>query len=152
MKNRTLVIGDKTILVSKEDFYLVKEHKWWLKDGLYACTKIKGKNKYLHRLILGEGDYICDHINQNPLDNRRSNLRKSDKSKNAINSKNRSDNTSGMKGISFDKEKNKWHVYINKEKKRYFIGYFKELKEAVKARIRTERELFKTYRNEKFKQ
>lgn len=56
--------------------------------------------------------------------------------------KKRSDNTSGIKGISYNKRKNKWIAYINKDGKRTYLGYYENKNLAAEARETAERELF----------
>lgn len=75
-----------------------------------------------------------DHINGDGLDNRISNLRQVSRVENCMNIKMRSDSTSGVMGVSFDKKSKKWHAYISKNKKRITIGYFDCISEARKAR------------------
>jgi len=64
-----------------------------------------------------------------------------------MNSKLRSDNTSGVKGISWNKEKQKYEVYINVNKKRIRLGRYKQLSYAVAARIWAEEKYFGEFRN-----
>jgi hypothetical protein len=51
-----------------------------------------------------------DHIDRDPLNNRFTNLRDITHSNNSVNSKTRWDNSSGQKGVCFDKQKGKWKV------------------------------------------
>lgn len=134
------------IILDKEDENLLKKHKWYLKDGNYPTTTIKGKNIYIHHMILNTNQLI-DHKNRNPLDNRRCNLRYATKSTNAMNSKLRKDNTSGIKGVSWNKEKEKWEVYITKNKKTIKLGYFENIKYAALYRANKEEELFGEFAN-----
>jgi hypothetical protein len=46
----------------------------------------------------------------------------------------RYDNTSGVRGVSWDKKAQKWFTYIHVNKKRVSLGRFVELQEATKAR------------------
>jgi hypothetical protein len=50
--------------------------------------------------------------------------------------------TSGYKGIIWNKEKDKWHVSITKDKKYNFIGYFADLRQAIIAYNTTVIELY----------
>lgn len=82
-----------------------------------------------------------DHINRDRDDNRFSNLREVSRSVNLHNSKRRCNNTSGHKGVSYDKTKSKWHAYIHKDGKRTNIGFFESKDDAVAARLDVERSL-----------
>ena len=62
---------------------------------------------------------------------------------NTINSKIRSDNTSGIRGVSWCKSKNKWNAQIGFKKKKYNLGYYTNIQEAIKARKNAEEEFFK---------
>lgn len=67
--------------VDFDDWYRLKHLKFHLVARGYVSTTIDGRNEYLHRIILGlqpgaDRKYEqTDHINRDPLDNRRSNLR-----------------------------------------------------------------------------
>jgi hypothetical protein len=87
------------------------------KDGLH--------NKYLARVLFGEPDDMeIDHINTNPLDNRRENLRIATHRQNCKNKNKYKNNTSGFKGVSFDKKEQKFRARISIDGKRKFLGYF----------------------------
>jgi hypothetical protein len=77
-----------------------------------------------------QNDLHIDHINGNTLDNRKANLRICTRAENNCNIKRRKNNTSGYKGVSFDKRKKKWSAYISKNYKHYFLGYFVTPEEA----------------------
>jgi len=135
-------IAGYDVLIDDEDFEKAQYIKWHRinKNGSpYFSKSFRSKdNKYhsilLHRLIINapHGKHV-DHINGDTLDNRKSNLRICSRTDNNCNLKRRVDNTSGYKGVSFDKKKKKWAAYISKNKKRHFLGYFNTPKEAHKA-------------------
>lgn len=52
-------------------------------------------------------------------------------------------NTSGVKGVTWDKETHKWYAYISVHRKRISLGRFKDFEEAVKARKAAENEYFR---------
>ena len=122
----------KYAIIDEEDFDKVNKYKWSeTKPGhrrtTYARTNIKEGGKYrterMHRLVLGLRPYdgkIVDHINGNGLDNRKSNLRITTPSENAINVKTRRDNTTGYKGVHYRKERGTWQVEIRKDQKTVF--------------------------------
>ncbi len=51
-------------------------------------------------------------------------------------------NKSGVKGVCWDKTNMKWSAYIYLSKKRYRLGYFNELEDAINARKLAEEKLF----------
>lgn len=57
--------------------------------------------------------YHVDHINGNPLDNRRENLRMATPMQNAANAHKRAGCSSVFKGVSWDKKTRKWKVELN---------------------------------------
>lgn len=79
----------------------------------------------MHRFIMkAQSGQTIDHINGNTLDNRKQNLRFCTQSENSYNSKSRSRSSSKYKGVTFDKSRRKWLVYITVNKKRFYIGAF----------------------------
>ena len=132
-------------IIDKEDFPLVKDYKWKFSSG-YAATKNNGKTIYMQDLILPSNKTI-DHINRDTLDNRKCNLRESTKSQNMMNSKVSKRNTSGVKGVSWIKERKRWVASLKFEGKNYHIGYFIKIEEAIQARIDYEAKLVKEFSN-----
>lgn len=95
----------------------------------YKRGAINGRHLQAHRVIWA----ICngswpkgeiDHINGNKIDNRISNLRVASRSQNERNKGLISSNTSGEKGVSWNKLKGKWHAYVTINRKRTNVGYF----------------------------
>lgn len=87
----------------------------------YPAVSIEGKTIKVHRLIL-RGVELVDHINQNKLDNRVSNLREATRSENALNAKLFSSNTHGIKGVYWDAQKKRWSASIQVAGKKYLLG------------------------------
>ena len=69
-------------------------------------------------------DKEMDHINRDPTDNRIENLRLVTHGQNLANSKTRTDNTSGERGVCWDKQKNKWKVQMNLGATRRYQKHF----------------------------
>jgi AP2 domain/HNH endonuclease len=67
---------------------------------------------------------MVDHKNRNTLDNRFDNLRDSLGGQNQWNRGKPSNNTTGFKGVCYDKSRDKYTVYIQANHKRHFIGRF----------------------------
>lgn len=90
---------------------------------------------------------IIDHIDCNKLNNKINNLRVASQSQNAMNKPNQANNKSGMRGVCWDKKRNKWYVYININKKRRHLGRFDSYDDAVQIRLDAEKEFFKYFRH-----
>lgn len=114
----------------------------------YVRVGICGLELYAHRVVFEmyygfEPDNI-DHINGNGLDNRPCNLRSVSTRINNMNLRKRSNNSSGITGVSFDKRKSRLRSYINvkeenKKTRQIFLGYFDDFFEACCARKSAER-------------
>ena len=66
--------------IDADDYDIVRPHRWHVYatggGGLYVMTEINGKRWYLHRLLLQPApNEMVDHINGDPLDCRRANMR-----------------------------------------------------------------------------
>ncbi len=134
--------------VDDEDFEKFNKYKWQViidnkdnnyiraKRGIYISNK-KRKTIYLSREILNTSkEFYVDHINRDPLDNRKCNLRICTNAENGANRKINKNNTSGFRGISWNKKMNKWRVLIkftvDKKIKHEFGGYFEDKIKAAK--------------------
>lgn len=138
MKKIKLTQG-KYALVDNEDFEWLNEVKWFF-DGNYAARK-SPKKIYMHRLINQTSrDFETDHINRDKLDNRKCNLRSVTSSQNSLNLTVRKDNRSGVTGVFWRKDRQKWSVYINKDGKRTYLGHHKTREEALKIREQVTKE------------
>jgi len=108
---------------------------------------VDGKNYLSYRLawfyVNGEwpSGHI-DHINGDMTDNRFANLRLATYSENGANARKPSHNTSGFKGVSWNKNAKKWRAVIKKDRKPIHIGYFDTAAEAHAAYIAKAAELF----------
>ena len=131
-----------------EDYDKIKDYTWYINNKGYVFT---GKDEILmHRLVTNCPDnLIPDHIHgeKSTTDNRKSNLRIVNRSQNSMNVKLRSDNTSGITGISWDKRSNKWVVRIMVNGKNKYLGYFDEcdFDKAIQARLDGEQKYFGEY-------
>lgn len=84
----------------------------------------------------------CDHKNRNPLDNRKSNLRKATKYENAANHSKSIRNTSGVIGVNWNNSENKWIAQLKKEHKVVYYKRFNNKEDAIRARLKAEKEYF----------
>jgi hypothetical protein len=123
--------SDKVVIVDSDDYDRLSIYEWSMLDG-YAVRKINNNNGLIiriHREIMGleDGDILqVDHKNLNRLDNRKDNLRISNKSQNMSNRDKfkRDDITSKFKGVRVIKSKGYYQVRISKDHKTYTIGHF----------------------------
>lgn len=132
---------NEPFLVDLEDFWKVRNICWAKDAHGYLIGQFKGKRIKLHRLVTDCPDgLIPDHIHgkKSRYDNRKSNLRIVDRSKNKINSPKHSNNTSGITGVCWNKRMKKWQVRISINHKEKFLGYYDTIEEA--ARVRKEAE------------
>ena len=104
----------------------------------YRVITLDGKKMQAHRLafLYMTGAFptdIADHINRNQLDNRWSNIRESDKSRNAINTKLYANNTSGFRGVNWHGLHKRWVAKLAVNGKRKFLGEHKTKEAAAMA-------------------
>lgn len=132
--------------------YVIADNK--VDDPLNLCKD----TIFLHVLVMGGYDeninplhLKVDHKNHPPkpkhkVDNRKCNLRFATISENSQNQSLRSDNHSGVTGISYNTNRNKWLVRITVNKKTIFLGEFENFNDAIKARKEAEIKYFGEYR------
>lgn len=125
------------IFTNKKNRHNTKKGKksgWTTKDG-YKRLKYKYKTYGLHRLAW----YFCygywpkeiDHIDQNKSNNKITNLREVLHETNSHNLPKRITNTSGIMGVSWNKQWNGgWIIRINSNGKRKYLGFTKDFFEA----------------------
>lgn len=78
-------------------------------------------------------DELCDHVNRNRLDCRKENLRLASKLQNNVNREKHANNTSGFKGVCWDKGKQKWLASIGFNGRNHFLGRYADKIDAAKA-------------------
>ena len=128
--SRTQAYRNNIKFLINPDYYekFVKDYSFCLTTSgyvQYSSTKDGLNGKLLSRIIMGEPEGLeIDHINLNPLDNRRENLRIATTQQNCKNKNKYSTNTSGFKGVSFNKQKQKFEARISIDGKKKFLGYF----------------------------
>ena len=133
-----------------EDYDLIKNYCWHIDKNGYVCTSDykygKNNHKKMHRLIMNCIGNDCDvdhkHGKKSRHDNRKSNLRIATRSQNNMNKGTRNDNTSGVTGVIWYKNKNKWRSEIIVNNQHISLGYFIKFEDAVKARKEAEEKYF----------
>jgi hypothetical protein len=115
IKNKILYLtlnNNKICLIDSEDLYVIKQYTRFYYDSRGYVKAVNGPS--IHRLLTNcPLNNIIDHINHNPLDNRKSNLRIATKITNGQNSiKKDKACSSKFKGVNFRPDRNKWRSYI----------------------------------------
>ena len=116
--------------VDDEDFVWLDKYKWYCSGG-YAAREARlsddsMKKVYIHRLVLCTPEGMAtDHINGNPLDNRKENLRICSKKENLRNRGKQKNNKSGYKGVHRHRD-GAWITKIQVDNKTIALGSFKD--------------------------
>ena len=134
-------------IVDNDDVEDVARHKWHLTNSGYVigyhCSE--GTKFLLHNYVKKPKDgFIVDHINHNPLDCRKENLRYLTQSINTLTSKLSKRNKSGKKGVFIVKANNgkvKYKASIQVNGKVHNLGQFDDFKKAVQVRQNAEKQL-----------
>lgn len=138
MKKIQLTRG-KVALVDNEDFTALNKHKWCAmhRRGLYYAVRgipcsdnnRRQRTELMHRVILdAKTGQAVDHANGDGLDNRRANIRFATHSQNIINRRMQCNNTSGYRGVGWQKQERKWRARIQVEGKVIFLGFLNQPK------------------------
>jgi hypothetical protein len=124
-----------------EDYNKIKDYLWYTKEDGYLICQESSRTIRMNRLIMNCTDPNKDvhHKNHMVNDNRKHNLEICEHYQNMIATKTYSNNTSGRKGVYWDKSRNKWMVLITANKKTYHIGRYENFEDAVKAREEAEK-------------
>ncbi len=121
-----------------EDYDKIKYYYWNKNKKGYIIAYY---NIQMHRLVMNCPDDIqVDHIFHNKNDNRKEFLRLATNSQNQMNINIQSNNTSGITGVYWNKEK--WNAIIIKNRKRIYLGSFINKDDAIKARLEAEKKYF----------
>ena len=130
-----------------DDAYIIEKHTWYKGKKGYATTSIDGNEIVMHQLIGCKG---YDHIDRNPLNNRRSNLRPCTQQENCRNRSLYNNNKTGVTGVGWDKRKQKWRAHIGLDYKMIHLGYFNNFDDAVKTRLEAEKKYFGEFASQKY--
>ena len=137
----------RQFLFDKEDYEYIKKYYWYIDVTGYVVhkhkNKTKGKTYYLHRELISCGkEKFVDHMNNNKLDNRKSNLRLATAQQNTFNKSIQKNNTSGVPGVSYIKPTKKWSATIGYNNKNINLGSFRDKSKAIIARKEAEQKYF----------
>ena len=136
--------GQEPIKVSPSDYDMLIPYTWSLANG-YAITNVlradnpgKRTTLYMHRLIANTpANMETDNIGgrETKLDNRRENLRTCTDSENQCNRGMQANNSSGYKGVTWNKTAKKWMAKIRVNRNYKYLGLYDVPEEAHKAYV-----------------
>lgn len=144
-------VKETEFLFDLDDLPLIKGRDSWYcdKDGyLVSSYYFNGERRFIrfHRIVMNATpEQVVDHINRNKADNRKANLRCCKRAENDRNRNLYITNTSGVSGVYFDKQRNKWVASITLERQKIYIGRFAVKEDAIRARLDKEMELYKEF-------
>lgn len=124
----------KFAVIDDDMFDVLSKHKWCVNNGYAVRGIVPGGRiqEKMHRIIMNAPKNLeVDHIDGDRLNNQRSNLRLCIHSRNVMNCGIYKNNTSGYKGVSWNKQIEKWIAHIRINKKRIHLGVFVDKKKAV---------------------
>lgn len=139
----------KFAVIDDEDYEKVSQYQWrLLKTGkqMYAITNTPDLKSTIrmHRLIMGEPEgFKVDHRDGNGLNNSRSNLRKCTQQQNGQNRTSASShNVTKTLGVCLYRRDMTYEANISVNRKKIFLGRFKDIEEAKEARRAAEIKYF----------
>lgn len=115
--------------------------------GYTQSIRGKGKTTWLHRLIMQPPtNMVVDHVNCNPLDNRKENLRIITDKVNKQNKKGAASHSlTGIRGVKLNKPNNRFEAQIKLNGKNVYLGSYRTLEEAELVAIESRMRHFPGY-------
>lgn len=111
----------------------------------YRRGCVKGSYLYAHRVIwkmeTGEDPVVIDHIDGDTLNNKYSNLRSVSQAENSRNASRRTDNSSGVTGVTWDRRSLRWVAEVNYNGTHKHLGQFEQIADAIACRKAADAEL-----------
>jgi hypothetical protein len=139
MKEIPLTKG-KVALVDDDVFEFLNQWKWFYSKGPedrtgYAIRFDKNgkhnKSISMHRVIMNTPPNLeVDHRDRDGCNNQRLNMRNCSHFQNVRNRSIQKDNSSGYKGVSWDKKCKKWRVQIRIDGRKVWLGLFSSIQDA----------------------
>ena len=133
--------GDEEFYFDLEDYDKIKHYGWISNisaNGYISLVAYDSESKKQIKMAWLLGCKLYDHIDRNPLNNQKNNLRPATSSENSRNSSLSRRNTSGIIGVSWVKDRNKWVAQVSINNKNSNLGRFINKEDAIKARLAAE--------------
>lgn len=132
---------NKEFYFDLEDYDKIKDYCWFEQSHTCGYCSLETRNPTtgkLMRMHVFLGLKWHDHIDRNPFNNRKINLRPATTQENNRNRSLDKRNTSGFTGVRWNKKLQKWIADIKIEFKTTHLGVFQNKEDAVKARLNAE--------------
>lgn len=144
--------GGLVVQLDEEDLPLVGTWRWYQHSAGYAAGRGPGRRPqrvFLHRLVMGSPvGKLVDHRNGDPTDNRRSNLRVTDRKGNGRN-RQKVLSATGFRGVSA--HSGRFVARIKCDGKAHHLGMFETAEEAARAYDRAALDLFGEFASPNFR-
>lgn len=146
---------NKEFYFDLEDYDKIKDYCWYeMKNGNKSGTykMLAAHNPEDGKMVLFAWVIGCkyyDHINRNTFDNRKNNLRPCTSAENVRNTSIGRNNTSGVIGVSWNKQNQKWYAYLIKDGEKVLNEPFFNFDDAVAARLKAEKQYFGVFAPQK---
>ena len=138
----------KMFIIDLEDLDKTLKYCWNVAHLNYvvsATRRDEGRKPLkLHRYLMNctDANLVVDHINHNPSDNRKSNLRICTQHQNTFNQRPKKQNKTGVRGVRFIAQMNKWETRFKFDGKERAVGYFDNLADAIALRKQYEEKYY----------
>lgn len=128
-----------------DDYDKIKDRCWYINSHNFVVNKTSKEFVMLHRLVMAakNGEYV-DHINHSRIDNRKRNLRIVTNAQNQWNKSKQANNTSGIRGVTYDKSRSKWQAQLTVNGQHH-KRRFSDKEDAIAQRKSWEEEFFGEY-------
>lgn len=112
------------VLIDDEDYELLSQYTWRkYAYNRHVHTSINQQTILIHRMLMKPAEgMVVDHINGDPLDNRKANLRVCTQAENTMNRRPNYRGASKFKGVT--KHGKRWRAQINRDGVKYDLGCF----------------------------
>ena len=130
--------------VDADDYARLSGYTWRVNAGTGYAVRFENGPHWMHREVLGVVLFDgaeSDHVNLNRLDNRKLNLRWATHGQNMQNRPIHKNNTSGARGVLFDKRAQCWYGQVKHAGRRVWLRYFDNKQDAIAATTAARREL-----------
>jgi hypothetical protein len=140
--------NNRRCIFDKEDYEILSRWHWVITNSNHIYGWVNGGRKPIANYILEQhgttipAGLLVDHINRNPLDNRKCNFRICTLVQNMMNKSPYKCTLSGYRGVTLNRQKQKWRANIRVNGKLIYLGDYECIDDAVEARKKAEDKYF----------